>query len=137
MAILSAAGMAGRSPLRGSAPGAEVIFEVRRRGRDALEHGHDVLGLALRAPGSQLRQAIGGQRADHGDAAQFGRVEGQQLALVLQQHDGLARDGARRFAMIRGQQFARLALRVVVLHGFVEQAELLLDAQDAQHRLVE
>ena len=35
------------------------------------------------------------------------------------------------------EQLARLALGVVVLHRLVEQPELFLDAQDAQHRLVE
>ena len=49
----------------------------------------------------------------------------------------LARDRARGLAMFRREQLARFALGVVVLHRLVEQPELFLHAQDAQHRFVE
>jgi hypothetical protein len=39
--------------------------------------------------------------------------------------------------MFGRKERTRLARRVVVPHRIVEQSELLLDAQDAQHRLVE
>ena len=110
---------------------------LRRRGRDALEHGDHFFGFALRTPRAESRQAVGRQGADHGDAAQLVRIQRQELALVLEQHHRLARDRARRCAMLGVRELARLAFGVVVLHRLVEQPELFLHAQDAQHRLVE
>ena len=58
--------------LRGSAPGADDTFSVF--GAAAVmpcEDRDDFFGLALRAPRAERRQPVGGQRADHRDAAQL------------------------------------------------------------------
>ena len=114
------------------------LQRLRRRGRDALrasvttssalpcarhEPSADRPSVASAPITAMLRSFVGIQR--------------QQLAFVPEQHHGLARDGARRFAMLGREQLARLAFGVVVLHRLVEQPELFLHAQDAQHRLVE
>ena len=124
--------------MRGSAPGADRTFSVF--GAAA------VMPCRMVTTSSALPCARHEPSADRPSVASWpitatlrslSAIQRQQLALVLEQHHGLARNGARGLAMFGREQLARFALGVVVLHRLVEQAELFFHAQDAQYRLVE
>ena len=55
---------------------------------DAPEHGHGFGQVVVEDPRPDRVSCRIGQRPDDGDGAQRGDVQGQQLALVAQQHGG-------------------------------------------------
>ncbi|MNV21021.1 hypothetical protein D3C71_1119450 [compost metagenome] len=95
-------------------------------------------GLAReQAPGAHQVLRAFGEGADQRDLLRAGFRERQQLAFVLQHHDGAARALAGQRDELGVLHALRGRRAVEAAHRVVEEAELELDPQHAPHGLVE
>ena len=101
---------------------------------DAVENRHRVLAMPARRVRPKVILGARRERADDRDGPHAGR-ERQDIAAVLQQHEGFARDRPRRLTRLRRREHGVDAARVDVRP--LEQVEAELDAQHAPDRLVD
>ncbi len=109
----------------------EHFHALAEPGLNAFQHG-DVAFRHAAIPAQQTAVGIG---ADHRDGLDTVRIQGQQIALVLQQRDALVR-------RLQGELRVRLgthhALRLGGVHiGVVEQAHLKFPEKHRRHKFVE
>src|ERR1044071_3078576 len=108
---------------------------LRRHFRlDSSERRDGVFFLAIAGPPAEWRTTIVRQWSNDCDRTEI-LVQGQRLAIILQQDHRSARDFTRETNTLRTQQ--RRWLTCLIRVRTIEEAESKFDAQNTSHRLVD